>query len=120
MVVRSANPGKAVETAALWKAVEKRQESSERPSIHFSTESTALGKRLRGARSFPTVTHRFYCWTNRQIRSGALSGTRNRSVCVLLTGIQRTGFDPVAVHSLHGGIQRPRVRFFLRQNLNTG
>ena len=55
MVVRSANPGKAVETAALWKAVEKRQESSERPSIHFSTESTALGKRLAVLARFPQL-----------------------------------------------------------------
>ena len=64
-------------------------------------------KRSRAARSFPTVTHRFYYWIHKQIPSGPLRGARNRekrSANALLTGIQHTGSGQQAVQPLHGGL----------------
>ena len=58
---------KAVETAALWKPW-RTVTSRSRPMHRFFHRSHSAWKTARGARSFPTVTHRFCYWTYQQER----------------------------------------------------
>ena len=58
---------KAVETAALWKPW-RTVTSRSWPMHRFFHRSHSAWKTARGARSFPTVTHRFCYWTYQQER----------------------------------------------------
>ena len=94
---------KAVETAALWKPW-RTVTSRSRPMHRFFHRSHSAWKTARGARSFPTVTHRFCYWTYQQERRFRIDQLRGRSTNALLTGSQQTRPDQQAVQPPHGGL----------------
>ena len=65
---------KAVETAALWKTWKNGSIQKPTNEVRFFHRYHSAWKTARAARSFPTVTHRFYYWIHKQIPSGPPRG----------------------------------------------
>ncbi len=69
-------PGKAVETAALWKPWKNGRVERPVNEVRFFHRYHSAWKTARAARSFPTVTHRCYYWIHKQIPYGPLRRAR--------------------------------------------